>query len=107
MRVVVPVWIAVVCVGGMAPTSSSTDSTGSRYPATQPCQQGSPLHSTLACDPAQPIEERLDSLISQLSKYASEAERAALLQNAAGAIESLNIGPYQWWNEALHGGGLL
>ena len=73
------------------------------YPATQPCRHP-PLQSSSACDPSIPIERRLDSLIEQLQQHATVPERAALLQNAAGAVDALSMPPYQWWNEALHGG---
>lgn len=47
------------------------------------------------------IEERARDLVSRLSTE----EKVNQLMNASPAIERLQIPPYDWWNEALHGVG--
>ena len=50
-------------------------------------------------DPAQPIEKRVDDLISQMTLD----EKIAQMGTDAPAIERLGVPKYNWWNEALHG----
>ena len=47
------------------------------------------------------IDERVQDLISRLTLE----EKAAQMMNSTPAIERLNIPPYDYWNEALHGVG--
>ncbi len=47
------------------------------------------------------LDERIQDLISRLSLE----EKAAQMMNSTPAIERLNIPPYDYWNEALHGVG--
>jgi len=47
------------------------------------------------------VDERVADLISRLSLE----EKAAQMMNSTPAIERLNIPPYDYWNEALHGVG--
>jgi beta-glucosidase-like glycosyl hydrolase len=68
------------------------------YPYTQPCKS-EPLKSSLACDHTADLDARIGSLISQIPKD----ELAALFIDKALGIPSLNIPPYNWWSEALHG----
>lgn len=46
-----------------------------------------------------PIDERVDDLISRMSIE----EKASQMMNAASELPKLNIPPYGWWSEALHG----
>ncbi|HEY0310927.1 MAG TPA: glycoside hydrolase family 3 C-terminal domain-containing protein [Allosphingosinicella sp.] len=50
-------------------------------------------------DPSQPIERRVDDLVSRLTLE----EKAAQMQDATPAIPRLGIPSYSFWNEALHG----
>jgi beta-glucosidase len=50
-------------------------------------------------NPALPIEERVDDLISRMTLE----EKASQLVNQARAIPRLNISAYDWWSESLHG----
>lgn len=52
-------------------------------------------------DPAQPLEKRVNTLISQLTL---EEKVQQLIYNSP-AIDRLKIPAYNWWNEALHGVG--
>src|SRR4029077_10705223 len=56
---------------------------------------GAPLYK----DPAQPIEKRVDDLVSRMTLE----EKVSQMMNGAAAIERLGIPQYDWWNEALHG----
>ncbi len=47
------------------------------------------------------VDERVADLISRLSLE----EKAAQMMNSTPAIDRLNIPPYDYWNEALHGVG--
>lgn len=66
------------------------------YPATEPCRLP-PLNGSATCNASLDVEARLDDLVTQLMTHASLAERAGLLQNTAGAVDSLNIAAYNWW----------
>jgi beta-glucosidase len=50
-------------------------------------------------NPALPIEQRVDDLISRMTLE----EKALQMQNAAPAIPRLGVPAYNWWSEALHG----
>ena len=50
-------------------------------------------------DPAQPIDRRVDDLISKLTM----AEKASLLGTTAPAIDRLKIPTMNGWNQSLHG----
>ncbi len=52
-------------------------------------------------DPKQPIEKRVDDLISRMTLE----EKATQMPNAAKAIERLDVPQYDYWNECLHGIG--
>ncbi len=53
----------------------------------------------LYLDPSQPLDLRLDDLLSRLTLE----EKVSQTLFAAPAIERLGIPPYNWWNECLHG----
>ena len=46
-------------------------------------------------------QERAHDLVKRLTRE----EKVALMQNSSPAVERLQIKPYNWWNEALHGVG--
>jgi beta-glucosidase len=50
-------------------------------------------------DPTKTPEERAADLIARMTLQ----EKVLQMQNAAPAIPRLDIPPYDWWNEALHG----
>jgi beta-glucosidase len=50
-------------------------------------------------DPAKPIDERVNDLVSKLTLD----EKVHQMMNSSPAIPRLNIPAYDWWNEALHG----
>jgi beta-glucosidase len=50
-------------------------------------------------NPGLPIETRVNDLVSRMTLE----EKVLQMQNAAPAIPRLDIPPYDWWNEALHG----
>lgn len=50
-------------------------------------------------NPALPIDERVDDLISRMTLD----ERVSQLTNDAAAVPRLGIPAYNWWNEGLHG----
>lgn len=75
----------------------------SPYPITQPCATA-PLKGSPVCDTSLSLDARLDSLIEQLQASSiSQFQRANLLAHKSLPIEALNLGFYDWWNEALHG----
>lgn len=55
----------------------------------------------LYLDPSQPLDNRIDNFISQLTLK----EKVDQLIYNSPAIERLGIPAYNWWNEALHGVG--
>src|SRR5262249_2443616 len=65
------------------------------FPQTAASSQARPLYK----DPSQPIEKRVDDLVSRMTLE----EKVSQMQNVAPAIDRLGIPPYDWWNEALHG----
>ncbi len=50
-------------------------------------------------NPALPIEQRVDDLISRMTLE----EKASQLVNQARAIPRLQVPAYDWWSESLHG----
>ena len=60
---------------------------------------GVPAAAQVWRDPSQPIERRVDDLVSRLTLE----EKAAQMQDATPGIPRLGIPPYSFWNEALHG----
>lgn len=60
-------------------------------------QDDTPLY----LDTAQPIDARVSDLISRMTLE----EKVAQMSSTAPGIERLNVPPYNWWNEALHGVG--
>ena len=52
-------------------------------------------------NPTLSAEERAEDLLNRLTL----AEKASLMENASPAITRLDIPPFNWWNEALHGVG--
>jgi beta-glucosidase len=50
-------------------------------------------------DPAQPVDQRVNQLISELSL----SEKIGMLRYDNQAVPRLAIPEYNWWNEALHG----
>src|SRR5215469_801854 len=61
----------------------------------QTSKEGSPLY----LDPSQPIDARVDDLVSRMTLE----EKASQLVNQARAIPELQVPAYDWWSEALHG----
>jgi beta-glucosidase len=62
-------------------------------------QTGQPSGPALYLDPSQPINVRVDDLISRMTLE----EKASQLVNQSRAIPRLQVPGYDWWNEALHG----
>jgi beta-glucosidase len=58
-----------------------------------------PLAAQTYQDPAQPIEKRVDDLLSRMTLE----EKASQLLSASPAIDRLGVPAYDWWNECLHG----
>jgi len=56
-------------------------------------------NSAVYLDPSQPINVRVDDLISRMTLE----EKAEQLVNQARAIPRLQVPNYDWWSEALHG----
>jgi beta-glucosidase len=50
-------------------------------------------------DPSQPIEKRVDDLVSRMTLD----EKVKQMVNTAPGIPRLNVPAYDWWNEGLHG----
>lgn len=50
-------------------------------------------------DPKQPLERRVDDLVSRMTLE----EKVSLMTDSEAAIARLGIPAYGWWNEALHG----
>lgn len=63
-----------------------------------PCDSA-PTSALPFCDVALPFAQRIEDLLGRLPL----SSKIALLGNKAGGVEGLNIAPYQWWSEALHG----
>jgi len=58
-----------------------------------------PLLGQVYKDPRQPLEKRVDDLLSRMTLE----EKASQVLSASPAIERLGIPAYDWWNECLHG----
>lgn len=56
-------------------------------------------HAQSYLDPSQPLDARVNDLISQLTLE----EKVQQMMNATPAIPRLKIPAYDWWNESLHG----
>lgn len=50
-------------------------------------------------DTTQPLEVRVDDLISRMTLE----EKAAMMSNATPGVPRLGVPKFSWWNEALHG----
>lgn len=68
-------------------------------PATVPAQVSAASEAMTFRDPSQPLERRVDDLVSRMTLE----EKIAQMQNAATGIPRLGVPEYEWWNEALHG----
>lgn len=60
---------------------------------------GMPLLGQVYKDPGQPLEKRVDDLLSRMTLE----EKASQLLSASPAIDRLDVPAYDWWNECLHG----
>jgi beta-glucosidase len=69
----------------------------SANPPAHPSAQETPLY----LDTTQTIETRVNDLVSRMTLE----EKVAQMGSVAPGIERLNVLPYNWWNEALHGVG--
>jgi beta-glucosidase len=58
-----------------------------------------PLAAQVYKDPSQPLEKRVDDLLSRMTLE----EKASQLLSASPAIDRLGVPAYDWWNECLHG----
>jgi beta-glucosidase len=58
-----------------------------------------PLAGQTYKDPHQPLEKRVDDLLSRMTLE----EKASQLLSASPAIDRLGVPAYDWWNECLHG----
>src|SRR5580658_2465785 len=58
-----------------------------------------PLAGQVYKDPHQPLEKRVDDLLSRMTLE----EKASQVLSASPAIERLGVPAYDWWNECLHG----
>ena len=65
--------------------------------AARPVQN--PRAPAVYLDPAQPVNVRVDDLISRMTLE----EKASQLVNQSRAIPRLQVPEYDWWSEALHG----
>jgi len=79
-----PVALFIVLLSGSSPLFAQTAS-----PAAQPPY----------LNPALPIDQRVNDLISRMTLE----EKASQLVNQARAIPRLQIHAYDWWSESLHG----
>jgi beta-glucosidase len=62
-------------------------------------QSASETAAPLYRDASQPVDTRVDDLISRMTLE----EKASQLVNQARAIPRLQVPAYDWWSEALHG----
>ncbi len=62
-------------------------------------QSAPPSTAPLYLDSTQPVEVRVDDLVSRMTLE----EKASQLVNQARAIPRLQVPAYDWWSEALHG----
>ena len=78
-------WLVIVLAGIVSQPAKAQPQTA----------QGTPLY----LDSTQPINMRVDDLISRMTLE----EKASQLVNQSRAIPRLQIPEYDWWSEALHG----
>src|SRR5664279_2806984 len=62
-------------------------------------QQASSGDRPAYLNPALPIDQRVDDLVSKMTVE----EKAAQFSSTAPAIPRLQVPAYNWWSEALHG----
>src|SRR5882672_2001483 len=62
-------------------------------------QTAQPSNPPLYLDPSQPIDVRVNDLVSRMTLE----EKASQLVNQSRAISRLQVPEYDWWSEALHG----
>ena len=60
---------------------------------------GAPSLAQIYKDPSQPIDKRVDDLLSRMALE----EKASQLLSESPPIDRLGIPAYDWWNECLHG----
>ena len=84
----------------------------SRWPerAREAASQGLALESACDLEPGrgQPwcdASLQLDARVADLLSRINEVDWPGLFENQASGVPALNIMPYQWWSEALHGVG--
>lgn len=58
-----------------------------------------PETKALYLDPAQPLDKRIDDLISRMNVQ----EKVSQMLHESPAIPRLGVAAYSWWNEGLHG----
>ena len=69
------------------------------FPLAAGAQQGSASQSRPWLDPEQPLDRRVEALVSQMTLE----EKVGQMQDHAPAIAHLGVPQYEWWNEGLHG----
>ncbi len=69
----------------------------SQAPAINPTTP--PTVTPIYLDPSVPLEQRVNDLVSRMTLE----EKVSQMQDVAPAIPRLQIPPYNWWNEGLHG----
>src|SRR5713101_7002904 len=80
--------IAILCLTLLGPAAQSSAA-----------QTAKPSGAPPYMDPSQPINIRVDDLVSRMTLE----EKASQLVNQARAIPRLQVPAYDWWSEALHG----
>jgi len=89
-----------VAAVGLTATGCSSDQpepSTTTQPSSAP--NSTPGQPAIYLDPAFPIDERVDDLISRMTIE----EKISQMGSEAAAIGRLGIPQYNWWNEALHG----
>jgi beta-glucosidase len=71
----------------------------SAQPGTLPAVPLNPPPNAPWLNPALPVEQRAEALISQMTLE----EKGTQMVNRASAIPRLGVPAYNWWSEALHG----
>ncbi len=71
----------------------------SAQPGTMPAVPLNPPPNAPWLNPALPIPQRVDALVSQMTLD----EKSQQLVNRANGISRLGVPAYNWWSEALHG----
>ena len=85
---------SILILAAVLTTSLTINGQGSRGPAAPASSQ-----PAVYLDPSQPIDRRVDDLISKLTL----AEKGSLLGTGAPAIERLKVPIMNGWNQSLHG----